>query len=304
MPLNSPINETRSTRGPGTLYIVATPIGNLADITLRAIDTLKAVDIIAAEDTRHTRKLLSRYNIQSRLISCHEHNEAERAGLIIRKLKTGLSVALVSDAGTPSVSDPGYRLLKAAIAEGIQIVPVPGVSAAITALSVSGLPSDSFLFVGFLSPKKSKRRARLKQLAEESATLVLYESAKRILMLMREAKQILGDRYSLLAREMTKIHETFLRGRLSELIAETERRQPIKGEITLLVSGGQAEAAVCPDELRKRIVARLQNGVIGAGELARELSEACGVPKNTVYNMILDIKSDSNEEPDGGKGDI
>jgi 16S rRNA (cytidine1402-2'-O)-methyltransferase len=304
MPLNSPVDDIAGRGAFGTLYVVATPIGNLADITLRAIDTLKTVNIIAAEDTRHTRKLLDRYQIRTRLISCHEHNEAARAGLIVRKLQSGLSVALVSDAGTPTVSDPGYRVLRAAIDGGIRVVPIPGASAAVAALSVSGLPSDAFLFVGFLPPRSSRRRERLKQLARESATLVFYESSKRILDLMAEAKQILGDRNSVLAREMTKTHETMLRGRLSELIAETESGQPIRGEITLLVSGAAKDALPDANGLKKRILEALETQTGGAAGLARELSKTLGVPKNTVYQMIIDIKSERNRiDPDKGEGE-
>ncbi len=303
MPLKPQVDEVCSRHAPGVLYVVATPIGNLSDITLRALDTLKAVDLIAAEDTRQTRKLLDRYQIRTRLISCHEHNEAARAGLILEKLKSGLSVALVSDAGTPCVSDPGYRVLKAAIAEGIHIVPIPGASAAVAALSVSGLASDAFLFVGFLSPRSSKRQARLRQLAGESATLVFYESPKRISDLMAEAKQILGDRDSVLAREMTKTHETFLRGRLSELIAETDRQQPIRGEITLLISGATEDAPVCADDLRGRILEELKSGNTGAAGLARELSKTLGVAKNTVYDMILAVRSEQNKVMESKKGE-
>ena len=176
MPLNSSSNTDPGKAAEGVLYVVATPIGNLEDITLRAVRVLGEVEIIAAEDTRHTAKLLSHLGITSRLVSCHEHNEASRSDSLIARIREGASVALVSDAGTPSVSDPGFRLVRAAIDGGVRVVPIPGVSAAVTALSVAGLPTDSFLFSGFLPRKTKKRKEMLQRLAEESSTLIFYES--------------------------------------------------------------------------------------------------------------------------------
>ena len=198
----------------GKLYVVATPIGNKDDITLRALRVLGEVDFVAAEDTRHTGRFLAHHKIKSRLISYHEHNEAERTPDLIKKLMDGSSIAVVSNAGTPSVSDPGYRLVKTAIDSGIMVIPIPGVSATITALSAAGLPIDSFIFMGFPARKKGKRLKQLSGLANENKTIVFYESPRRILNLIEEIIIIMGDRYGVLSREMTKLHEEFLRGNL------------------------------------------------------------------------------------------
>lgn len=199
----------------GTLYIVATPVGNLEDITFRAVKVLKQVDLIAAEDTRHSRKLLSHYGIQTKLISCHEHNETARTPGIIIQLKTGLDIALISDAGTPSISDPGYKLVTAVAREGISVIPIPGCSAAIAGLSVSGLPTDSFLFLGFLPKKQQKQQQALDTIKNQTPTLIFYESPRRIKPLIDNMLIILGDRKACLAREITKLHEEYIRGNLS-----------------------------------------------------------------------------------------
>lgn len=287
----------------GTLYIIATPIGNLGDITFRAIDTLKKVDFIAAEDTRHTRKILSYYRINSSLISCHEHNETSRIPLIIGKLKTGQSVALVSDAGTPSISDPGYRLAAAAITEGISVIPIPGASAAITALSVSGLPSDAFFFAGFLPSSKTRRRSKLSELAKISTTLIFYESPRRIQAVLEDMLQVLGDCPAVLAREMTKIHEEFIRAPLSELITVIMRMQPVKGEITLLISPLKRESSVDPDNLEELILSEIKKGKSSASSLAKELAKLYGMPKNKVYDMILKLKLLENINKKGEESD-
>lgn len=303
MPLNSPINDGVQNHQVGTLYIVATPIGNLDDITFRAIKTFEKVDIIASEDTRLTKKLLAHFNIKSRLISYHEHNEAESTVGILGMLKAGSSVALVSNAGTPTISDPGYRLINAVIKENIPIVPIPGVSAAITALSASGMPSDSFCFIGFLPAKKRKRSERLTDLTKISATLIFYESPKRILAVMDEMIRIMGDRYAVLSREMTKTYEEFLRGNLSELIAQLKSRQAIKGEITLLVSGDTVEKPFCFDDLKPQIESELKSGNVGVLALARQFSKSHGVSKNKLYEKILELKNQIAQETDGEKGE-
>lgn len=289
MPLNSHTNDAPPLCA-GTLYIVATPIGNLGDISLRALDVLRQVDFIAAEDTRHTRRLLSHYDIRNKLISCHEHNESERAQGIIEKLSSGMTAALATDAGTPTVSDPGYRIVNAAAAAGIRIIPIPGPSAAMTALCASGLPSDAFFFAGFLPSRSAKRRERMQAIAEIPGTLIFYESARRIGPVLSDALDIFGDRDAVLAREMTKTHEEFVRGRLSELIAELEGRQTIKGEITLLIAPGVAEKAADPSAVRDLIIAGLKSKTAGAASLAREISKSCGISRQTVYDMILEIK--------------
>jgi len=220
----------------GTLYIVSTPIGNLEDITLRALRILKEVDLIAAEDTRHTGLLLRHFGIQKPLTSYFEGNELKKKEFILTRLKQGNRVALVSDAGTPGISDPGFRLIQLVIENQIPVVPIPGPSAVITALSVSGLPTDAFLFKGFLPHKSQKRRDLLKQLEEVKETLIFYESPHRLTETLKDILEILGDREIVLTRELTKIYEEILRGKVSEvqnLIAERK----LKGEITLVISG-------------------------------------------------------------------
>ena len=303
MPLNSPINDPLQKFLTGTLYVVATPIGNLNDITFRALETFEKVELIAAEDTRHTKKLLAHFNIKSRVIACHEHNEAQSAKGILQKLKSGSSVALVSDAGTPTVSDPGYRLINAAIKENITVVPIPGVSAAITALSASGLPSDRFSFIGFLPPKSRKRRERLEQLVDFASTLIFYESPRRIITVLEDMMEVLGDRYAVFSREMTKTYEEFLRGSFSELLAELKTRQTIKGEITLLVSGEKITKPFCFEDIQHQVEAELKKGKIGVLQLAKQLSISCGVSKNMLYDKILELKSTIEQTSGGDKGD-
>ncbi|MDM8523301.1 16S rRNA (cytidine(1402)-2'-O)-methyltransferase [Desulfococcaceae bacterium HSG8] len=274
----------------GKLYVVATPIGNMDDITVRAIRTLSSADIIAAEDTRQTGKLLASHDIKGKLVSCHEHNEKYRTPELIRKLKEGMSVALVSDAGTPSVSDPGYRLVKKAIESDITVIPVPGVSALITALSVSGLPTDAFTFTGFPAKKKGKRLSQLNSLADKSETLVFYESPKRILTFLEEIISVMGDRYAVLSREMTKVHEEFLRGKLSEIINILKDRPLVKGECTLLLMGAGDGETVSPETLRAEIEMGLGEGNIRLSELSRNISEKYGISKKKVYAEALAIK--------------
>lgn len=220
----------------GTLYIVATPIGNLEDMTFRAVRILGEVDLIAAEDTRQTRKLLSRYDIHTKLTSFYQGKEREKAAWLVQELTAGVNVALVSDAGTPCISDPGYPLLVAAIDAGIQVTPIPGPSALGAAISAAGLPTDAFTFVGFLPDKSGKRRTRLEELAGFSHTLVLYVSKWKAEAVLRECLEVLGDRQACLCRELTKIHEEFVRGHLSELVQHV-REHPPKGELTLVIAG-------------------------------------------------------------------
>ncbi|HKO98286.1 MAG TPA: 16S rRNA (cytidine(1402)-2'-O)-methyltransferase [Pyrinomonadaceae bacterium] len=219
---------------PGTLYLIATPIGNLEDITHRAIRLLGEVDLIACEDTRHTRKLLNHYGIGTRTISYHDHNERERAAQLLKLIEAGSDVAIVSDAGTPGISDPGYRLTQLAIEGGARVVSVPGSSALITALVASGLPTDEFLFAGFLPAKANARRARLKQLGSVPATLIVYEGPHRIAATLQDALEVLGERNAVIARELTKMHEEIARGRLSDL-AKRFSTEPVRGEIVLLI---------------------------------------------------------------------
>ena len=219
---------------PGTLYLVATPIGNLADITHRALDILRNVSLIACEDTRHTRKLLQHYGIETKTISYHEHNEQQRARELVQTLHEGNDVAVVSDAGTPSISDPGYRLVRAAIENDIPVVPVPGPSALISALVATGLPTDEFFFGGFLPAKSNARRTRLNELRSVPGTLVFYEAPRRLAETLNDALEILGEREAAVARELTKLHEEIKRGRLSELANHYATEEP-RGEIVLLI---------------------------------------------------------------------
>jgi 16S rRNA (cytidine1402-2'-O)-methyltransferase len=225
---------------PGTLYLVATPIGNLEDITLRALRVLGEVDLIACEDTRHTRKLLNHYKISKPLVSYHEHNERERARELIDRLIKGSSVALVSDAGMPLISDPGYCLVTEAAEAGLSVVPIPGPSAIIAALAASALPTSEFVFAGFLPSRRAARKRRLEDFLMTPSTLVFYEAPHRIKECLDDAREILGDREAALARELTKLHEEIKRGRLSELAEGVSDRQP-RGEYVLLIGPGPPE---------------------------------------------------------------
>ncbi len=286
MPLISPTHE----RLAGGLYVVATPIGHMEDITLRAIRTLRQVDLIAAEDTRHTRRLLAAHDIRNQLISYHEHNEQQRTADLIQRLESGAAIALVSDAGTPTVSDPGYRLVEAAAARGIPIVPIPGVSAAMAALSAAGLPTDSFTFVGFPARKKAKRLQQLQHLAVVAQTLIFYQSPRRVPGFLKEIKDCFGDRPAVLAREITKLHEEFLRGPLSGIIHRLEQRSEIKGECTLLVAGapGSESPVQDPDAV---IAAALAQSDRPLSELARDLARRIGLPRKVIYDKALAIKA-------------
>lgn len=218
----------------GTLYLVATPIGNLADITHRALQVLRDVDLIACEDTRHTRKLLQHYGIDTNTVSYHEHNEQQRANELVELLKQGSSVAVVSDAGTPAISDPGFRLVRAAIENDITIVPVPGPSALIAALIAAGLPANRFFFDGFLPARTGARRARLSELRAVPGTLIFYEAPHRLTASLKDAYEVLGEREAVVARELTKLHEEIRRGRLRELAEYYSTVEP-RGEIVLLI---------------------------------------------------------------------
>ena len=227
---------------PGTLYLVATPIGNLADITHRAIDVLNKVSLIACEDTRHTRKLLQHYGIPTKTISYHEHNEQERARQVIELLREGKDVAVVSDAGTPAISDPGFRLVRAAIENALTVVPVPGPSAVVAALIAAGLPTDEFFFAGFLPARSNARRTKLAELKSVPATLIFYEAPHRLAETLKDALETLGEREAVVARELTKLHEELRRGRLSELAEHYSNEEP-RGEIVLLIDRTVLETA-------------------------------------------------------------
>jgi len=220
----------------GRLYPVGTPIGNLKDITLRALEILKQVDLIAAEDTRHTRKLLSHYDIHTSITSFYEHNQYHKIPYLLKELKEGKNIALVTNAGMPGISDPGYELIKEAIEKGIRVVPIPGPVALITALVVSGLPVRNFLFEGFLGRNRNERLKRLRELREEKSTIIVYEAPHRIRKLLPEIRQVLGDRQIAVARELTKKFEELIRGKVSQMEEIFRQRQP-KGEFTLVIEG-------------------------------------------------------------------
>jgi 16S rRNA (cytidine1402-2'-O)-methyltransferase len=296
MPSTLPTPETGASEliAGGTLYVVATPIGNMDDVTIRAIRVLGGVGAIAAEDTRHTGKLLAHHGIATRLVSLHEHNERTRIPELIRQLEVGVSLAIVTDAGTPAVSDPGYRLVSQAVAHGIPVVPVPGVSAVITALSVAGLPTDSFIFIGFPAKKQGQRTRQLQALVMEPRTLVFYESPRRILRLLNELRQVMGDRSAVLGREMTKLYEEFLRGRISEIQEALLQRPVIKGECTLLIAGAdeaiEANGLSDPASIEDAIAAVLATGA-SLSDASREVSKALGIPRRRVYALALKVSS-------------
>ena len=294
MPSTSHINNSGPGAAPGTLYVVATPIGNRDDITLRALSVLKDADLIAAEDTRYTGKFLSLHNIKGRLMSYHEYNERERTPGLINRLKNGASDALVSSAGTPAVSDPGYRLIKEAIAAGINIVPVPGVSAAVAALSVSGLATDSFIFIGFCPKKKEKRLDLLRELNKEKRTIIFYESPRRILRLIEEIESVMGERFSVLSREITKIYEEFIRGTLSEILTVLKQRLEIKGECTLIVSGCEEKEVSSPEMVTKELNKSICSNEKPLSVLAKETAKKFGLSRKQVYEEALRLKNEQS----------
>lgn len=273
---------------PGLLYLVATPIGNLEDITYRAVRLLGEADVIACEDTRQTRKLLDHYGIHKPAVSYHEHNEAERTAELILRLEGGETVALVSDAGMPLVSDPGYRLVKAAIEHGVDVQPVPGPSASLTALAASGLPTDAFHFGGFLPAKTGQRARLLESLAEEQATLIFYEAPHRALEALEAIEAALGPRPVVVARELTKIHEEFLRGSAAEIRAQLAERDAVKGEITILI--GKAEAPPPDDTPLAEAVEALISVGVGRMDAIKQVARRRGLSKREVYDQVLKEK--------------
>jgi 16S rRNA (cytidine1402-2'-O)-methyltransferase len=267
----------------GVLYLVATPIGNLEDITYRAVRTLREVDLIACEDTRHTRNLLDRYDIARPLISYHEHNEQPRAEELVAKLLAGTNVALVSDAGMPLVSDPGYRVAAAAIRAGISVVPIPGPSAVVTALAAAGLATDAFYFGGFLPAKSGQRSRALEALRGQTATLVFYEAPHRILETLSDVEKILGPRPVVVARELTKLHEEFLRGTPAEIRAALESRPSVKGEITLLI-GKPAAPAPETTTIDEAVAAHIHAGM-SRMDAIKEVARTRRLSKREVYRQ-------------------
>jgi len=283
----------------GTLYIVATPIGNLEDITQRALRVLGEVDLIACEDTRHTQKLLNHFGVKTKTISYHEHNEHERAEELGQLLMSGKNVAVVSDAGTPLVNDPGFRIVNLAVERGIPVVPIPGPSALVTALSAAGRPSDQFFFAGFLPARANARRAKLEELVSIPATLIFYEAPHRIAATLRDAVEILGDRHAVIARELTKLHEEFVRGKLSELAESLSGTKPARGEMVLLITGANAEqdaSLIAGDSSSKsdqlvRRVRELESSGTDSKAALKQAARELGLKRDEAYRMMLAQKN-------------
>jgi len=272
----------------GTLFLVATPIGNLDDITHRAIRILSQVKLIAAEDTRRTRKLLTHYHISTPLISYHEHNKLSRLDEVVSALSQG-DVALVSDAGTPGLNDPGYELVKATVQSGFPISPIPGPCAPIAALTASGLPTDAFLYLGYLPRKSNERCLHLRQLRDLSFTMIFLEAPHRLLAALQDLHSELGDRYMVVARELTKLHEEIFRGKVSEAWSYFSTRQ-IRGEITLVIAGNTTPERWQEGQLLSALRQRLANGTSPA-QIASELSRQSGWARRTVYRLITEIQN-------------
>ena len=270
----------------GALYIVATPIGNLEDITLRAIRVLKEVKIIAAEDTRRTRKLLGAYQISTPMTSLYDRIEDRKSSVLISKMNEGMDVAIVSDAGTPGISDPGYVLVSKAIAEGIEIVPVPGASALVTALSVSGLPTDSFAFYGFLPSRSGKRRQFLSTIMDEAKTLVFYESPKRLIESLCDIGEVLGDRKIVVLREMTKVFEEIMRGTVEEVINQLQGRV-VKGEVTLVIGRKEKPpSSFSDDEILVKFEELWKGSESSRRDIIEKIAKELGIPKKRVYRLV------------------
>lgn len=284
-----PMSEGK-TAGPA-LYLVGTPIGNLEDITLRALRVLKEVDLIACEDTRQTQKLLNHYAISTPTTSYHEHNEITRSAELVKQMQEGASVALVTDAGMPGISDPGYRLISLAIRHHLAVVPVPGASAFLSALVASGLPTDSFRFSGFLPAKRGERRTVLESIKNSPRTQAFYEAPHRIVEALEDVVEVLGpERHVVVAREVTKIHEEFLRGRASEVLANLKQRETVKGEITLLIAKAEAQhvetAAVSRQTVKQRVQQLIAEEEIDEKSALKKVAKERGVSKSEAYREM------------------
>lgn len=280
---------------PGTLYVVSTPIGNLEDMTQRAVRVLGEVDLVACEDTRHTRKLLNHYGIKTKAVSYHEHNERERAAELLESLKSGLNVAIVSDAGTPGISDPGFRVVRMAIGEGLRVVPLPGPTAFVSALVASGLPGDQFFFDGFLPARSGARRKRLAELRSMPATLIFYEAPHRIADSLRAAREILGERDAVVARELTKMHEEIMRGRLSELATRfSEATGEPRGEMVLLIDRNVIETGL--DESKSipgidLLVAEFEAVGLEPRSALKKAAKQLGISRDEAYRRLTAARS-------------
>jgi 16S rRNA (cytidine1402-2'-O)-methyltransferase len=272
------------------LYLVATPIGNLGDVSLRALSVLARAELIAAEDTRHSKKLFSHFAIAGELTPYHEHNAAKERPRLLARLRAGASVALISDAGTPLISDPGYKLVREALAEGLTVISIPGPSAILAALTSAGLPTDTFLFAGFLPPKSGARRVRLEELKSVPATLVFFETARRLAKSLADMAEVLGAREAAIARELTKLHEAVTRGTLDRLIGEFSESDTLKGEFVVVVAPPIEDAAGVSDE---QIVEQLNKAlkVESFRDAVRSVAEVLQVPRSRVYEIGLSLKS-------------
>jgi len=273
----------------GTLYVVATPIGNLEDMTFRAVRILQTVDVIAAEDTRHTGKLLQHFQIKTPQTSYHDHNRSSRTPELLQQLSDGKAIALVTDAGIPLISDPGYELVQACVTQGISVVPIPGASAAITALSAAGLPTDRFVFEGFLPTKGKERGERLEALTTESRTLILYEAPHRVRQTLQDLAAVLGDgRQIVLGRELTKLHEEFWRGTIAQAISHYSAIEP-QGEFTLVVAGTPLTQPQLTEEQLKAELKQLMSQGISRSQASRQLAIATKLARRRLYELALAI---------------
>jgi 16S rRNA (cytidine1402-2'-O)-methyltransferase len=283
----------------GCLYLVGTPIGNLEDITLRALRILKEVDQIACEDTRHTQNLLTHYDVHKSLVSYHEHNEITRAPELVVAMEAGAKIALVSDAGMPLVSDPGHRLVTLCVRHHVPVIPIPGPSALLAALSASGLPNEEFLFVGFLPNRSGERRRALERLRIEDRTIIFYEAPHRIAETVAAAQEVLGDRSACLAREVTKLHEEFRRGKLSELAASLAER-PARGEITLLIAPEEGAAAGSQAGTSQSIAARVEElmhqAKLDRKEALKVAAKERGLTRRAAYGQLVEAQDETTPE--------
>lgn len=289
MPAEFSPTSTPLDPGP-TLYLVASPIGNLEDITLRALRVLKGVDLIACEDTRQTKKLLDHYGITTRTISYHEHNEMTKAAELVVDLEGGAKIALVTDAGMPGISDPGFRLITLAIRHHVPVIPIPGASAFLAALVASGLPTDSFRFSGFLPPKRGERRTLLENIRTSPRTQVFYEAPHRALESLEDIVEVLGpDRHVVIAREVTKLHEEFLRGRAVDILETLKSRGEVKGEITLLIAKAaatQQESAAARVSVRERVDQIMSQENVDEKAALKRVARELGVSKSEAYREL------------------
>lgn len=288
---------------PGTLFVVSTPIGNLEDITFRAVRVLGEVDVIACEDTRHTSKLLNHYGIKTRTVSYHEHNERERTIELIKAMQSGANVAVVSDAGTPGISDPGFRLVHEAATSGLHVLSIPGPTALIAALVASGLPTDEFFFAGFLPSRRSARLTRLKQLASFDATLVFYEAPHRIAEALKDMYETLGEREAVVARELTKVYEEMVRGRLSKLGVHFGSEKEARGELVVIVDrnviAGRSSKQVASDSLVS-LMATLEAEGLDTRAALKQAAKKLGLSRAEAYRRLIAERNREKRIPRSG----